>query len=116
MFRKIISLCLVLITALPALVHADAFEKLGRGATNTVLGWTEVFIEPGKRFDKNHNVAEGMTGVGVGIVKGLTRTMAGVYEVISFPFPVPEDYDSIIEPEFPWKPQIQGIEDIRVKR
>lgn len=106
----------IFVTALSTNVHADAFEKLGRGVTNMTVGWTEVFIEPGKRFDENHNVAEGMTGFGVGLVKGLARTMAGIYETVTFPFPVPEDYDSIIEPAFPWKPRMQGIEEIRVQR
>jgi len=35
-------------------------------------------------------------GVGMTIV----RTGAGVYETVTFPFPIPEGYTPVIEPEY----------------
>ena len=35
-------------------------------------------------------------GIGMTIV----RTGAGIYEVVTFPFPIPEDYGPVLEPEF----------------
>ncbi len=32
----------------------------------------------------------------------VVRTLVGVFEFVSSPFPVPEGFEPIIEPEFPW--------------
>lgn len=78
----------------------DAFKKLGRGVVNTFTGWIEV---PKGIVDesKESNVFTGLT---VGTIKGfglgLVRTGAGIYEALTFPFPIPEGYEPIVKPEF----------------
>ena len=78
----------------------DAFTKLGRGVANTLTGWVEL---PKNIYDTSveDNAFAGMT---LGLAKGagmtLVRTGAGIYEIATFPFPLPEDYRPILEPEY----------------
>jgi len=75
-------------------------HKLGRGLTNVLFGWVEV----PKGIAKEWRETDPLTGTVVGSVKGLcwgvARTFTGVYEVISFPFPVPRGYKPLMYPEF----------------
>lgn len=76
------------------------FRKLGRGVTNVVTGWVEVPKNIALRWKET----DPFTGVIVGGIEGIgwgcARTVGGIYEVFSFPFPYPEDYAPLIEPEF----------------
>ena len=78
----------------------DAFSKLGRGVANTLTGWVEL---PKNVY--NTSVEENaFTGMTLGLAKGagmtLVRMGAGIFEVATFPFPVPEDYKPVLEPEY----------------
>lgn len=78
----------------------DPFTKLGRGVANTLTGWVEL---PKNVYDTsvNDNAFAGITlGLAKGIGMGLVRTGAGLYEVVTFPFPLPENYRPILEPEY----------------
>ena len=78
----------------------DAWKKLGRGVVNTFTGWLEI---PKGIVDesKANNVFTGLTvGTIKGLGLGLVRTGAGIYEAITFPFPIPEGYEPIVKPEF----------------
>ena len=78
----------------------DAFTKLGRGVANTLTGWVEL---PKNIYNTSveDNAFSGMT---LGLAKGagmtLVRTGAGIYEIATFPFPLPENYRPILEPEY----------------
>lgn len=76
------------------------FHKLGRGVSNVLLGWVEI----PKNVAREWHRTEPFTGTIVGVIKGfgwgIARTIAGFYEVISFPFPIPRDYQPIMYPEF----------------
>lgn len=76
------------------------FHKLGRGVTNILFGW----IELPRNIAREWRRSDPFTGTIVGTFKGIgwtiARTFVGVYEVISFPFPVPNDYVPIMMPEF----------------
>lgn len=78
----------------------DAFTKLGRGVANTLTGW----IELPKNIYETSIQENAFAGVTLGLAKGagmtLVRTGAGIYEVATFPFPLPEDYKAILEPEY----------------
>ncbi|GAB4312599.1 MAG: hypothetical protein Kow0059_03250 [Candidatus Sumerlaeia bacterium] len=75
-------------------------EKLGRGMVNILTGWVEI----PKNIAKKWRETDPFTGFVVGSIKGVgwgfARTMVGVYETITFPFPVPRDYQPIMEPEY----------------
>ena len=78
----------------------DAFSKLGRGVANTLTGWVEL---PKNVYDTSVE-ENAFTGMTLGLAKGagmtLVRTGAGIFEVVTFPFPVPEDYKAVLEPEY----------------
>ena len=92
---------LVLLMATSSACFAqDAFTKLGRGVANTLTGWVEL---PKNVYDTSvqDNAFSGMT---LGLAKGagmtLVRTASGIFELVTFPFPLPEDYEPILEPEY----------------
>ncbi len=78
----------------------DPAKKLGRGLANILTGWVEL---PKNIYDTSveENVLSGLTmGLAKGIGMTIVRTGAGVYEAVTFPFPIPEDYMPVLEPEF----------------
>ena len=78
----------------------DAFTKLGRGAANVLTGWIE--IPKGVQAESAEtNWLSGMTmGLAKGLGMGIVRTLAGAYEVVSFPIPAPAEYKPVLEPEY----------------
>ena len=54
--------------------------------------------------DKHKNNTAALAGAFSGVFKGIGwmvyRSIAGVYDVITFPFPIPTYEHSIIEPEY----------------
>lgn len=74
--------------------------KLGRGIVNVLTGWVEI----PKNIAKEWRESDPFTGFVLGTLKGIAwgvgRTFAGVYEVVSFPFPIPRDYKPIMQPEY----------------
>jgi putative exosortase-associated protein (TIGR04073 family) len=78
-----------------------AARKFGRG----LAGMTTSFLEfPGNIVVETKE--KGAIGVPIGFAKGLgmivTRTLVGVYEFVSAPFPYPSGFRPILEPEYPW--------------
>ena len=63
-------------------------RKVGRGLSNVVLGWAEFPVQMARVNDREGNSA----AFGYGLVRGLGRTYirvhAGLFEMLSFPFPV----------------------------
>jgi putative exosortase-associated protein (TIGR04073 family) len=103
--RTLIGVVTVALVVLGGTAPADAqsaARKLGRG----LAGMTTSFLEvPGNMVAEQrvHGPAEGLP---LGFAKGLgmivVRTLVGVYEFVSAPFPAPAGFRPIIEPEFPW--------------
>jgi len=52
-----------------------------RGASNTLLGWTEIIRRPAEEAKAGGNV---VVGVGKGVGEGVMRTLSGVGEVLTF--------------------------------
>lgn len=78
-----------------------AFEKLGRGASNALFGWLEVPLNIDKRYSASDTVGSGLTGAGIGVVKGAVRMGVGVYEAVTFFLPYPEHFAPIL-PTLPY--------------
>ena len=81
----------------------DMGKKLYRGLANVVTGWVEL---PKNIYDTSveDNVLSGLTvGLAKGVGMTIVRTGAGVYETATFPFPIPEGYCPVLEPEFVFK-------------
>ena len=97
----IVCVALLMIFSLTTTCFAqDMGKKLARGFVNILTGWVEL---PKNIYDASveDNIFSGLT---VGLVKGIgmaiVRTGAGVYETITFPFPIPEDFAPVLEPEY----------------
>jgi putative exosortase-associated protein (TIGR04073 family) len=73
-----------------------ACAKLGRGVTNTLMGWLEVPQNIQKYYLPNDAGTSVFTGAAVGLVKGTIRTGVGVYETVTFLIPYPEHYAPIL--------------------
>ncbi len=105
-------LTLVLILSLTTTGLAqDKLTKLERGAINTVTGWVEV---PKEMYDEtiDTNVLSGLTiGLGKGVCLGVLRTGAGIYDIVTFPFAIPEGYVPVVEPEFVFSATEEIIEE-----
>lgn len=100
----IICIAVLMILSMANACYAqDAAKKLGRGLGNVLTGWIEL---PKNIYDTSveDNVLSGLTiGLAKGVGMTIVRTGAGVYETVTFPFPIPEGYNPVIEPEFVFK-------------
>ncbi len=96
-----VALLASLLLAVPAQAQS-ASRKAGRG----LAGMTTMFLEvPGNIYQETHRkgAAWGWTlGLAHGLGKMVTRTLVGVYELVTCPLEVPADFAPILEPEFPW--------------
>lgn len=91
---------LVVMSSATVCYAQDPFTKLGRGIANTLTGWVEL---PKNVYDtsKSDNPFVGVTlGLAKGVGMTLVRTGAGIFEIVTFPFPLPENYKPILEPEY----------------
>ena len=71
----------------PANDHGPT-RKLGRGVSNLVFGWSEVYPTVAKVNEDEGNLAAAGYGVVRGVGRGFARFGVGLYEVLLFPFPV----------------------------
>jgi putative exosortase-associated protein (TIGR04073 family) len=100
------ALAVLLIFSAPAAAHADemdagqAFTKFTRGVMNTVTGWVEVPKRIQETTERSGAAAGFTWGLLRGIGHGFIRTAAGLYELITFPFPAPPGYQPVIEPAY----------------
>jgi len=93
-------------------VEDTAVDKLTRGLAGMTTGFLEL---PGNMVaeTRDHGAPTGMT---IGFAKGLgmipVRELVGVYEFVTSPVPVPDDYEPILQPEYPWD-YFQGARSAR---
>ena len=101
----VLILCFIAV-ALPAFAQEGSVvekmgKKLGRGLVNVATGWIEL---PKNIYDTSVETNNPLMGITYGLIKGVgmtvVRTGAGAYEIATFLFPIPEDYQPLIEPEF----------------
>lgn len=82
--------------------------KFARGVANFATGWVEV---PKQIYGVGQQ--EGwLIGSIKGPIDGLgmfaARTIAGAYEILTFPFPIPLHYQPMLKPEYVWQPEQTG--------
>ena len=115
--KRFISCALVAFLAIMFVFSASAFaqdhnalRKLSRGVCNTFGGFFwELFNNIEKSFQDEGVVVGATYGVGAGLLKGIGRTLVGVWELVTFPFPT-RSYEPILDdPEFPF--QIEKLKD-----
>ncbi len=102
--RKIL---IVLVTVIaiaafdPAAYANGPIKKLGRGIANVATSPLELIKGMGDAKEEKGIFAAMTWGVVQGTVNIVKRATVGVYEVATFPVPLPKDYAPIIEdPEY----------------
>ena len=75
-------------------------KKLNRGLTNIVTGWFEIPNNMSAATAKHDFASSFFIGLPKGCWATIVRTGAGIYDTLTFPFPIPGDYKPILEPEF----------------
>jgi putative exosortase-associated protein (TIGR04073 family) len=91
-------------------------HKLGRGVVNVFTCWVEVPRNIAIEWEKT----DPATGLVLGTVKGFgwgfSRLATGFYDAFTFPFPVPENYQPMLDPEFVitdiWGDPIPGLTEM----
>lgn len=90
-------------------------HKLGRGVVNVLTCWVEVPRNIASEWEKMDPVSGFFVGGIEGLGWGFARFASGVYEVFTFPLPIPEGYKPLIEPEFVvtdvWGDPIPGFDE-----
>ena len=106
--KKIVKTILIIpgfLFMLQAFLYADGpLEKAGRGITNMVSGPIEFLREIATGSQENWYLPGMLLGTVKGLGKFVRRSFIGVYEIVTFPFPLPPDgYDKIIEDTEVWR-------------
>ncbi|OGW77991.1 MAG: hypothetical protein A2Z83_02845 [Omnitrophica bacterium GWA2_52_8] len=108
----------MLLSVIPALVLASfphecsadtMFRKLGRGGINVLLGGTEVVYQPYVQGNEDGFLGAIAEGIPRGVFMAIARIGIGAYEILTFPFPLPDNYGPILMPEFPVPRESQGL-------
>jgi len=85
----------------PPVNSPDAWSKLGRGLGNILFCPFEILYQPSVIAKRGERWPVAFLG---GASKGMlfmgVRGLAGVYEVVTFPVPLPAGYKPILKPEF----------------
>ncbi len=74
--------------------------KLLRGGVNLVTGWVEIPKRMQETTQRSGAAAGWTWGLTRGIGYGFIRSAGGLYELVTFPFPAPADYQPLMRPEF----------------
>ena len=108
----ILSGCLGTAAFAEELMPPAAAEKAVRGLANAGLG---LGVELPKTIYYDTLEDGPLYGLTVGVLEGLSwgiaRTLVGVYEVVTFPFPAPEGYRPIFTPAYPYQPGKTDVAD-----
>lgn len=97
---------LVLATALLPLPAAaqemTAARKFGRGFAGLTTFVLEVPGNITQEARSNGALSAATVGLTMGLAKMIARPLVGAYELVTAPFPLPEGFEPMLAPEFPW--------------
>lgn len=79
--------------------------KMARGVTNLGLGWAEIPKQIYLVGQRGGWAAGAFRGSIDGLGMFVARTIAGMYEILTFPIPLPPHYQPLVGPEFVWQPE-----------
>src|SRR5688572_23874261 len=89
------------LTLVPSSGYADTlFDKLGRGLTNLVTSPGEYVRQSAIKTEEKGLTQGFITAIFSGTYWTIVRALAGVYEIVTFPIPIPRGYRAIMQPEF----------------
>ena len=90
----------------PPMLKHGALRKLGRGLANITCGVTEVYTSMDQANEDDGNAAFLTSGLVRGVARTLTRFGAGVFDVVTFPFPLAKgSFAPVLKQPIPW---VQG--------
>ena len=101
-----VALCMALATQASGeeLTKSTPGQKALRGATNLSLG---LVLELPRTIYYETKEQGPLLGIPAGFLAGfglgLMRTAVGAYELLTFPFALPDDYKPILSPQFPFE-------------
>ena len=101
--RNLIATFLIIATVLLCATPSygqDVINKLGRGVANLFTGWIEFPKEIINVTSSDGDVKGLFVAPIVGLWKALGRTFVGLYEIVTFPIPLPAGYEPIVYPEY----------------
>jgi len=76
-------------------------DKLSRGTANVLSALLEVPQNIDIEWKQSKNASVGIfTGFFKGSFWGAARCVSGLWDIVTFAFPKPADYNSIIQPEY----------------
>jgi len=75
-------------------------RKLGRGVCNVALAWGEIPKNIVTACEEINPYAGWFIGLIKGVFMTIGRTLAGAWDIVTFLFPLPSDYEPVMEPEF----------------
>lgn len=111
MSLRAVTLALVISTALTTqavageLAASSPGQKALRGTANLFLGliteWPKAICYEAREQGPLLGIP---TGFLAGFGLGLMRTGAGVWELATFPIPIPADYKPLLSPRYPFEP------------
>ena len=80
--------------------------KFIRGAANFTTGWMELPKQVYLVGQREGWVTGALRGPIDGLGMFVARTVAGAYEVLTFPIPLPPRYQPMLFPEYIWQPEL----------
>jgi putative exosortase-associated protein (TIGR04073 family) len=78
----------------------NPLTKLGRGLTNIVFSFMEFPTNIQKAADRKGTASGFFEGVAAGTYYMVGRTLAGVYDVVTFLIPLPAGYKAVMKPDY----------------
>ena len=115
--KKIILLLILSFVFAPIVVAQSMPTKLKRGTINLCTGWIEL---PKNIYDTSieKNLTNGIIiGTMKGFGKAIVRTGCGIYEMITFIVPIPNNYESILNPKYIFNnntKELRSIETVEI--
>ncbi len=79
-------------------VEDNPASKLGRGITNVVLSPGEYFVQTAKLMETHDPLTAYFGGILQGTCKMVERIGGGIYEIVTFPIPIPKKYRPLMDP------------------
>ncbi len=98
----LVGLIFVLMMSMATPGYCDnVFKKLGRGICNVITCPVEIFVQPSRVNNSDGPMAAFTYGILQGVAMTCFRGVVGVYEIATFPIPIPKGYGPILtNPEF----------------
>ena len=108
LFLAAIALLLIVSSAMPAFCEEELAEKLNGPATKLGRGLSNMLtfpLEIPEQISRVNNTDGPFAASTVGVLKGLGwavgRACVGVFETVTFAFPMPKDYEPVLkDPEY----------------